>query len=59
VSDSNEIKSDQIGYIALAKALKILEVENDKIRSTEDTTMLELAMAIYRILGNLRSGVYY
>jgi hypothetical protein len=59
VSDSNEVKSDQIGYIAIAKALKILEVENNKIRSAEDTTMVELAMAIYRILGNLRSGVYY
>jgi hypothetical protein len=59
VSDSNRVKRDQIGYIAIAKALKILEVENDKIRSRSDTTMVELAMAIYRILGSLRSGVYY
>lgn len=58
VSDRPEIGDDYIGYMAIAKALGILEVEEAKIRPAENATMVEMALAIYKVLGNLRNGSY-
>lgn len=59
LSDSSEIKEDSLGYLAIAKALGILEVENEKIRPADNATMVEMSLAIYKVLDNLRSGYYY
>jgi hypothetical protein len=59
VVDRNKIANEDLGYFGIAKALEILDIEDSRIRPTDNVTMLELATAIYRVLGNLRSGVYY
>jgi hypothetical protein len=58
IYDRHEISDDNLGYMAIAKAIGILEVENDKIRPTADVTMVEMALGIYKVLGNLRNGSY-
>jgi hypothetical protein len=59
VVDGSKIAKEDLGYFAIAKALEILEVESSRIRPNDNVTMIELATAIYKVLGNLRSGVYY
>jgi hypothetical protein len=58
VSDSDKISKDNFGYVAIAKGLGILKVENDKIRADEDAISVELAIGIYKVLGNLRNNDY-
>lgn len=54
VSDSKDVSADNIGYVAIAKALGILDSQNNKIRPKDKTTMLEAALAVYNILGEIR-----
>lgn len=58
VADRSEIGDDSLGYMAIAKALGILEIDNLKIRAKETATMVEMAAGIYKVLGNLRNGSY-
>lgn len=58
VDDRSEMSDDNLGYMAIAKALGILEVENAKIRPADNATMVEMSLAVYKVLGNLRNGTY-
>jgi hypothetical protein len=58
VEDSGDVQKENFGYVAIAKGLGILEVEGGKIRPKNNATMEELAVGIYKVLGNLRNGVY-
>lgn len=59
VKDKDKITNGNIGYVAIAKSLGVLQVENESIRPKDDATMLEAAIAIYNVLGSLRTPVIY
>ncbi|MBC2397977.1 YcdB/YcdC domain-containing protein [Clostridium tetanomorphum] len=54
ISDLKEIKSENLGYMSIAKGLGILEVKDNKIRPKANATWTDLSIAIYRVLDNIR-----
>ncbi|WP_315120663.1 YcdB/YcdC domain-containing protein [uncultured Clostridium sp.] len=56
VSDVKDIKSNELGYMAIAKGLGILEVKNNKLRPKSNVTWNELSIGIYRVLDNIKRG---
>lgn len=54
IDDAKEIKDENIGYIAIAKGLGILEVKDNKIRPKANATWTDLSISIYRVLDNIR-----
>lgn len=57
-ADAKEITADNKGYIAIAKGLGIVTVTQNKIRPKATATMGELALGVYKVLGNLRNTYY-
>lgn len=53
-ADANEIKTENIGYMAIAKGLGILDVKDNKIRPKDKATWTDLSISIYRVLDNIR-----
>jgi hypothetical protein len=58
VADSENIDKGSLGYMAIAKALGILGVEDHKLRIKDNATMVDLATGVYKVLGSLRNGLY-
>lgn len=52
VQDEKNISNDNIGYVALAKALEILEVKNNKIMPKQTADIEEMCIALYKALLN-------
>ncbi|GAA0729679.1 S-layer homology domain-containing protein [Clostridium malenominatum] len=56
VKDLKDIKNEDIGYIAIAKGLGILQEQNNNIRPKANATWTELSIGVYKVLDNIRRG---
>lgn len=54
IDDAKEIKNENLGCMAIAKGLGILEVKDNKIRPKANATWTDLSISIYRVLDNIR-----
>ena len=54
--DSGEISRDKVGAVAICKGLGIMEGSKGKFRPGDNTTMAELAVAVYKALTSIKSN---
>lgn len=53
-SDASSISEDRVGYVAICKGLDIMKDTNGEFKPKYNVTMVDMAVAIYNTLGNLR-----
>ncbi|WP_432408484.1 YcdB/YcdC domain-containing protein [Wukongibacter sp. M2B1] len=54
--DKKKISDEKIGYVAICEGLKIMKDNNGKFEPAKNVTMVDMAIAIYNALGNLRNN---
>ncbi|WP_432663814.1 S-layer homology domain-containing protein [Wukongibacter baidiensis] len=54
--DAKEISDEKIGYVAICEGLKIMKDNNGKFEPKSNVKMVDMAIAIYNALGNLRGN---
>jgi len=54
--DGKEISDEKIGYVAICEGLKIMKDNNGKFEPKSNVKMVDMAIAIYNALGNLRDN---
>ncbi len=52
--DANNISQENMGAVALCKGFGIIQGENGSFRPKDNATMLEMAISIYKALGNIK-----
>ncbi|MBV7274806.1 hypothetical protein JMF89_08615 [Clostridiaceae bacterium UIB06] len=57
-SDTNDISSDNLGYIAISKGLGLTNDIDNMFRPKDSVTMSDLSVSIYKALNSLRSNGY-
>lgn len=55
-SDASSISEEKVGYVAICKGLEIMKDEDGKFKPKYNATMVDMAVAIYNALGNLRKN---
>ncbi|MCY6369735.1 YcdB/YcdC domain-containing protein [Clostridium ganghwense] len=50
--DSHEVSKENFGYVALAKGLNLIDLENNKVKPKSTVTMEDLSLSLFRALEN-------
>lgn len=59
IDDAQDISKDNLGYIALAKGLNLIETEDNKLYPKKTATYEDLALGVFRALQNKGADSYY
>ncbi|WP_411680795.1 YcdB/YcdC domain-containing protein [Clostridium thailandense] len=57
-SDTSDISSDNLGYIAISKGLGLTNDTDNKFRPKDSVTISDLSVSIYKALNSLRTAGY-
>ncbi|MCY6484394.1 DUF4901 domain-containing protein [Clostridium aestuarii] len=57
--DGNKVSKENYGYVSLAKGLKLIELNNNKLNPKQTATMEDLAIGLFRALENKESSRFY
>lgn len=52
--DAKKVSKDKIGYVAISQGLNIIKDNNGKFEPRDKVKMIDLAIAVYNALGNLK-----
>ncbi|MEW9124104.1 MAG: S-layer homology domain-containing protein, partial [Thermotaleaceae bacterium] len=53
--DAQEVSAERVGYVALCRGLGIIGGSGGSFRPQDETTMAEMAAAVYKAMSHIRS----